>query len=232
MNAYVTYRITTKTSLSMFNDNEFSIKRRFSNFIGLHSKLAAKHLHDVYIVPPTPEKSRYMTKVKIGKEDSSIIEFRKRRASLERYLQCTIKHSMLLKDPELRQFLESSELSKAFNTQVLSGAGRLRMVIKVADVVNKVSIRMNELYPLHKEHEEKQQQFENLNQQLRKLHALVCYRKEISANITAFKSGAILGNSEDHSALSQIVEIEKKVGQLHQEQAHNFLVIIFILLPQ
>ncbi|XP_052634021.1 sorting nexin-2 isoform X2 [Harpia harpyja] len=227
MNAYMAYRVTTKTSLSMFHKNEFSVKRRFSDFLGLHSKLATKYMHIGYIVPPAPEKSIVgMTKVKVGKEDSSSTEFvEKRRAALERYLQRTVKHPTLLQDPDLRQFLESSELPRAVNTQALSGAGILRMVNKAADAVNKMTIKMNESDAWF---EEKQQQFENLDQQLRKLHAsveaLVCHRKELSANIAAFaKSAAMLGNSEDHTALSralsQLAEVEEKIDQLHQEQA-------------
>uniref|UniRef100_A0A2K6G2C4 Sorting nexin-2 n=1 Tax=Propithecus coquereli TaxID=379532 RepID=A0A2K6G2C4_PROCO len=200
MNAYMAYRVTTKTSLSMFSKSEFSVKRRFSDFLGLHSKLASKYLHVGYIVPPAPEKS--------------IV-----------YLQRTVKHPILLQDPDLRQFLESSELPRAVNTQALSGAGILRMVNKAADAVNKMTIKMNESDAWF---EEKQQQFENLDQQLRKLHAsveaLVCHRKELSANTAAFaKSAAMLGNSEDHTALSralsQLAEVEEKIDQLHQEQA-------------
>ena len=46
---------------------------------------------------------------------------------------------------------------------------------------------------------------------------------ELSANTAAFaKSAAMLGNSEDHTALSralsQLAEVEK-IDQLHQEQA-------------
>ncbi|MGH0182713.1 UNVERIFIED_CONTAM: hypothetical protein FKN15_014517, partial [Acipenser sinensis] len=190
MNAYMAYKVTTKTSLTIFNENEFSVKRRFSDFLGLHSKLATKYMHIGYIVPPAPEKSIVgMTKVKVGKEDSSSTEFvEKRRAALERYLERTVKHPTLLHDPDVMQFLESSEWF-----------------------------------------EEKQQQFENLDQQLRKLHtsveSLVCHRKELSVNTAAFaKSAAMLGNSEDHTALSralsQLAEVEEKIDQLHQEQAY------------
>ncbi|XDA89867.1 hypothetical protein R6Z07F_019449 [Ovis aries] len=68
------------------------------------------------------------------------------------------------------------------------------MVNKAADAVNKMTIKMNESDAWF---EEKQQQFENLDQQLRKLHAsveaLVCHRKELSANTAAFaKSAAML----------------------------------------
>ncbi|NWI11672.1 SNX2 protein, partial [Crypturellus soui] len=142
-----------------------------------------------------------------------------------RYLQRIVKHPTLLQDPELRQFLESSELPRAINTQALSGAGILRMVNKAANAVNKMTIKMNESDTWF---EEKQQQFENLDQQLRKLHtnveALVCHRKELSANTAAFaKSAAMLGNSEDHTALSralsQLAEVEEKIDHLQQEQA-------------
>ncbi|XP_070689614.1 sorting nexin-2 isoform X1 [Pempheris klunzingeri] len=228
MNAYMAYKVTTKTSISLFKSNAFSVKRRFSDFLGLHSKLASKYLHIGYIVPPAPEKSIVgMTKVKVGKEDQSSNEFvEKRRSALERYLMRTVQHPILLKDPDVLQFLESSELPRAVSTQALSSAGLLRMVNKAADAVNKMTIKMNESDAWF---EEKQQHFENLDVQLRKLHAsvesLVCHRKELSVNTAQFaKSAAMLGNSEDHTALSralsQLAEVEEKIDQLHQDQAN------------
>ncbi|XP_058491619.1 sorting nexin-2 isoform X2 [Solea solea] len=228
MNAYMAYKVSTKTSMSMFKRDEFSVKRRFSDFLGLHSKLASKYLHIGYIVPPAPEKSIVgMTKVKVGKEDQSSNEFvEKRRSALERYLMRTVKHPVLRKDPDVMQFLESSDLPRAVNTQALSSAGLLRMVNKAADAVNKMTIKMNESDAWF---EEKQQHFENLDFQLRKLHAsvesLVCHRKELSVNTAQFaKSAAMLGNSEDHTALSralsQLAEVEEKIDQLHQDQAN------------
>uniref|UniRef100_A0AAQ6AMB9 Sorting nexin-2 n=1 Tax=Amphiprion ocellaris TaxID=80972 RepID=A0AAQ6AMB9_AMPOC len=218
-----------QTSMSLFKQKDFSVKRRFSDFLGLHSKLASKYLHIGYIVPPAPEKSIVgMTKVKVGKEDQSSNEFvEKRRSALERYLMRTVKHPILLKDPDVLQFLESSELPRAVSTQALSSAGLLRMVNKAADAVNKMTIKMNESDAWF---EEKQQHFENLDVQLRKLHAsvesLVCHRKELSVNTAQFaKSAAMLGNSEDHTALSralsQLAEVEEKIDQLHQDQANG-----------
>lgn len=48
---------------------------------------------------------------------------------------------------------------------------------------------------------------------------------ELSVNTAQFaKSAAMLGNSEDHTALSralsQLAEVEEKIDQLHQEQAN------------
>uniref|UniRef100_A0A8C1C890 Sorting nexin-2 n=1 Tax=Cyprinus carpio carpio TaxID=630221 RepID=A0A8C1C890_CYPCA len=238
MNAYMVYKVMTKTSLSIFSRDEVCVKRRFSDFLGLHSKLASKYMHMGYIVPPAPEKSIVgMTKVKVGKEDLSSVEFvEKRRSALERYLLRTVKHPALLKDPDVLQFLESSELPRAVSTQALSGAGILRMVNKAADAVNKMTIKMNESDAWF---EEKQQQFENLDVQLRKLHAsvesLVCHRKELSVNTASFaKSAAMLGNSEDHTALSralsQLAEVEEKIDQLHQDQSYADFYLISELL--
>uniref|UniRef100_A0A8C7XKZ1 Sorting nexin 2 n=1 Tax=Oryzias sinensis TaxID=183150 RepID=A0A8C7XKZ1_9TELE len=197
MNAYMAYKVTTKTSVALFRQRDFSVKRRFSDFLGLHSKLASKYLHIGYIVPPAPEKSIVgMTKVKVGKEDQSSNEFvERRRSALERYLMRTVKHPILLKDPDVLQFLESSELPRAVNTQALSSAGILRMVNKAAEAVNKMTIKMNESDAWF---EEKQQHFENLDAQLRKLHAsvecLVCHRKELSVNTAQFAKSALLGD--------------------------------------
>uniref|UniRef100_A0A8C7XKV9 Sorting nexin-2 n=1 Tax=Oryzias sinensis TaxID=183150 RepID=A0A8C7XKV9_9TELE len=225
MNAYMAYKVTTKTSVALFRQRDFSVKRRFSDFLGLHSKLASKYLHIGYIVPPAPEKSIVgMTKVKVGKEDQSSNEFvERRRSALERYDEGQAT-AMLSSYKHLK--LKLILLPRAVNTQALSSAGILRMVNKAAEAVNKMTIKMNESDAWF---EEKQQHFENLDAQLRKLHAsvecLVCHRKELSVNTAQFaKSAAMLGNSEDHTALSralsQLAEVEEKIDQLHQDQAN------------
>jgi sorting nexin-1/2 len=40
-----------------FKSANTSVKRRFSDFLGLHERLASKYLHLGRIVPPAPEKS-------------------------------------------------------------------------------------------------------------------------------------------------------------------------------
>lgn len=46
-----------KTSLPMFRNKQFAVKRRFSDFLGLYEKLSEKHSQNGFIVPPPPEKS-------------------------------------------------------------------------------------------------------------------------------------------------------------------------------
>ena len=107
----------------MFRNKDFSVKRRFSDFLGLYEKLSIKQSLQGCIIPSPPEKSVVggspmitvyfifwiktlsntkcyyksifvsmnlplpagMTKVKVGKDDSSSVEFvERRRAALER----------------------------------------------------------------------------------------------------------------------------------------------------
>ncbi|KAJ1181152.1 hypothetical protein NDU88_006362 [Pleurodeles waltl] len=229
MNAYVAYQVSTQTSLPMFRSKHFTVKRRFSDFLGLYEKLSEKHSVNGLIVPPPPEKSIIgMTKVKVGKEDSSSAEFlEKRRAALERYLQRIVAHPTLLQDPDVREFLEKEELPRAVSTQALSGAGLMKMLNKATDAVTRMTIKMDESDIWF---EEKLQEVECEEQHLRKLHAvieaLVNHRKELAQNTAQFaKSLAMLGSSEDNTALSralsQLAEVEEKIEQLHQEQANS-----------
>ncbi|XP_032088766.1 sorting nexin-1-like [Thamnophis elegans] len=238
MNAYVAYKVSTQTTLPMFRNQQFSVKRRFSDFLGLYEKLLEKHAQHGVIVPPPPEKSLIgMTKVKVGKEDSSSTEFlEKRRAALERYIQRTISHPTMLQDPDVREFLEKDELPRAFGTQTLSGAGLLKMFNRATDAVSKMTIKMNESDIWF---EEKLQEVECEEQRLRKLHTvlemLVTHRKELSLNTSQFaKSLAMLGSSEDNTALSralsQLAEVEEKIEQLHQEQANSDFFLLAELL--
>uniref|UniRef100_A0A5F9D470 Sorting nexin-1 n=1 Tax=Oryctolagus cuniculus TaxID=9986 RepID=A0A5F9D470_RABIT len=238
MNAYVAYKVTTQTSLPMFRSKQFAVKRRFSDFLGLYEKLSEKHSQNGVIVPPPPEKSLIgMTKVKVGKEDSSSAEFlEKRRAALERYLQRIVNHPTMLQDPDVREFLEKEELPRASGTQTLSGAGLLKMFNRATDAVSKMTIKMNESDFWF---EEKLQEIECEEQRLRKLHAvvetLVNHRKELALNTAQFaKSLAMLGSSEDNTALSralsQLAEVEEKIEQLHQEQASSDFFLLAELL--
>uniref|UniRef100_A0A8D3ACQ9 Sorting nexin-2 n=2 Tax=Scophthalmus maximus TaxID=52904 RepID=A0A8D3ACQ9_SCOMX len=238
MNAYVAYKVSTRTSLAMFRNKTFSVRRRFSDFLGLYEKLSVKQSHHGCIIPPPPEKSVVgMTKVKVGMDDPSSVEFvERRRAALERYLQRIVSHPSLLQDPDVREFLEREELPRAVNTQALSGAGFLKMINKASEAVNKMTIKMNESDTWF---EDRFQEVENEEQQLRKLQAvvdsLVNHRKELCGNTAVFaKSMAMLGNSEDNTALSralsQLAEVEDKMEQLHQEQAASDFFIFAELL--
>ncbi|ESO92389.1 hypothetical protein LOTGIDRAFT_162699 [Lottia gigantea] len=227
MSAYIAYKVLTRTTIPAFRKAELMVIRRFSDFLGIHSKLADKHVHLGIVVPAAPEKSVLgMTKVKMSKEESGSAEFiEKRRASLERFLNRTAQHPVLRNDPDFREFLEREDLPRSTSTSALSGAGVIRLFHKVGDAMEKITFKMDESDEWF---EEKQLQVNALDIQLRKLHTsvetLAMHRKDLSVSTASFaKSAAMLGNIEEHTglsrALSQLAETEEKIEQLHKDQA-------------
>ncbi|XP_036363723.1 sorting nexin-2 isoform X3 [Octopus sinensis] len=254
MGAYIVYKVISKTNIPAFRKTTMTVLRRFSDFLGLHEKLALKYIRDGRIVPPAPEKSVLgMTKIKMNKEESGSTEFiERRRLALQRFLSRTSAHPVLRVDPDFRDFLEKDgDLPRATSTSALSGAGVMRLFHRVGDAVEKITYKMDEtdetrecfsqLYGVADARwfEEKQQQVEALDTQLQKLHRsvenLVQQRRELCLSTGQFaKSAAMLGNAEEHTALSralsQLAETEEKVELLHKDQADQDYYVISELL--
>ncbi|KAK3731460.1 hypothetical protein QZH41_013655 [Actinostola sp. cb2023] len=229
MNAYMVYKVTTNTSMPTFKSPTTSVKRRFSDFLGLHERIVGKYLHLGRIVPPAPEKSVIgMSKIKFGKEEGTSTDFiDKRKALLERFMNRIAAHPTLRADPDFRQFLEAEGLPRAKDTSALSGGGIKRLVKSMGDTMFSLTTKMPESDQWF---EEKQVQIDTLDQQLKKLHQnvelLVVNRKELSiATATFSKSTAMLSNSEEHTSLSraltQLAEVEEKIEQLQIGQAES-----------
>lgn len=228
MNAYVVYKVTTRTNLKFFRSCEMTVSRRFSDFLGLHEKLVEGYQCRGKIIPQAPEKSVLgMTKVKMTKDETGSMDFvEKRRASLERFLNRIAKHPDLRSDRHFIDFLEvDGDLPKSSTTSALSSAGLVRLFGKVGDSINKMTYTMSEPDQWF---EDKQEQIEALDQELKQLHAslemLVIHRKELSLSIGQFaKSVAVLGSSEENMALSKalssLADIETKVEHLMADQA-------------
>jgi len=169
MSAYMAYTVSTTTSLSIFKNKEFSVKRRFSDFLGLFERLNDKHIVYGRVVPPPPDKSVVgMVKLKGSKDDQSSTEFvERRRQSLQKYLNRVTRHKDLLEDSDFKEFLEAEELPRAKNTSALSKGGFARFAKGIGEAVSKMTNKMIESDPWF---EEKQNQIETLDQQLRKIH--------------------------------------------------------------
>ena len=57
MGAYIAYEVITRTTMPSFKSPDNSVKRRFSDFLGLSQKISEKYMQKGRIVPPAPEKS-------------------------------------------------------------------------------------------------------------------------------------------------------------------------------
>ena len=99
--AYVTYKVTTKTSLPQYESQDFTTIRRYSDFAWLHQQL----MYPNVVIPPLPEKAV------TGNTDPSFVAVR--RHGLERFLQRVVKHPVLQFSSDLQMFLEACSLSLA-----------------------------------------------------------------------------------------------------------------------
>ncbi|CAF3064126.1 unnamed protein product [Rotaria socialis] len=227
MSSYVVYQIKTKTTLTIFNQSEFSVKRRFSDFLGLHAKLVHKHAHVGVFLPSPPEKDTLsMAKVKVSKEEVIPIDFiDRRRALLERYLNRLVRHPKLLEDSDVKDFIQSDkELPKSTNTQALSGAGVLRAFSTISNQVTKITTKKSEQDEWFDEKhvfvEELHKHFKNLFNQL---NSLFTHRKEAVIALKTFSTTLNhLATTEEHpllsSALIELANLKEKLEQIHNDQ--------------
>ncbi|WIA10044.1 hypothetical protein OEZ85_010254 [Tetradesmus obliquus] len=97
--AYISYEVTTVTSLPHFSSSRCSVRRRFRDFVSL-SNLLPKLLHGSFL-PARPDKNM----IEGRRMTEAFVE--ERRASLERYLNRLAAHPAAARSEALRVFLEA-----------------------------------------------------------------------------------------------------------------------------
>ncbi|KAL1413158.1 Vacuolar protein sorting-associated protein vps5 [Vanrija albida] len=98
---HVVYTVNTKTTSPHYRRGEFSVLRRFSDFLWLYEALLANN--PGVFVPPVPDKHVF------GRFQDQFIETR--RSALQRCLTKITSHPILQLDPDLRLFLESDSFA-------------------------------------------------------------------------------------------------------------------------
>ncbi|CAF1019708.1 unnamed protein product [Adineta steineri] len=241
MSSYMTYRITTKTSLSMFKQKEFSVNRRFSDFLGLHTKLVSKHLQMGVIIPSPPEKdSLSMAKVKISKDEGIPTDFiDRRRSQLERYLNRLAHHDKLIQDPDFRDFIEmSSDLPKSTSTQALSSAGVLRALSNITNQVTKLTTKTSEQDQWFEEkHTFILDLHTNFKQLFNHFNTLFTQRKEAGQALKLLSTSLNhLATIEEHtllsSALIELANVEEKIEQINIDHSLKEYTLISELIKE
>ncbi|KAL8701878.1 MAG: hypothetical protein Q9224_000291 [Gallowayella concinna] len=102
--SHIVYQVRTKTSSKAYKQPEFTVSRRYRDFLWLYTSL--HNNNPGVVVPPPPEKQA------VGRFDSNFVE--SRRSALERMLNKAAAHPILQHDGDLKIFLESD----AFNVDV------------------------------------------------------------------------------------------------------------------
>jgi sorting nexin-1/2 len=98
---YTVYTVKTRTTSPHYRKGEFSVLRRFSDFLWLFETLTMNN--PGVIVPPVPDKHPF------GRFQDTFIETR--RLALQRCLTKVTAHPVLQLDPDLRLFLESDHFA-------------------------------------------------------------------------------------------------------------------------
>ncbi|KAF0684543.1 Aste57867_23461 [Aphanomyces stellatus] len=99
MHAYISYKITISTDRRQFQKSQFSVIRRFSDFVWLHTSLCS--LYPGVVVPPLPEK------LLVGRFSPEFVESRRR--ALHVFLCRCAAHPEIQHCDHLTTFLESSD---------------------------------------------------------------------------------------------------------------------------
>ncbi|KAF2279531.1 vacuolar protein sorting-associated protein-like protein vps5 [Westerdykella ornata] len=95
--SHTEYSVHTKTTSKGYRNPEFTVSRRYRDFLWLYNQL--HNNNPGVIIPPPPEKQA------VGRFDADFVE--SRRAALERMLSKITAHPILQHDSDLKLFLES-----------------------------------------------------------------------------------------------------------------------------
>ncbi|PYI30195.1 sorting nexin 3 [Aspergillus indologenus CBS 114.80] len=108
--SHIVYQVRTKTTSKAYRQPEFTVSRRYRDFLWLYNSM--HNNNPGVVVPPPPEKQA------VGRFDTNFVE--SRRAALERMLNKIAAHPILQHDGDLKIFLESD----TFNLDVKNKENR------------------------------------------------------------------------------------------------------------
>mmetsp|Transcript_2110 Transcript_2110/g.7533 ORF Transcript_2110/g.7533 Transcript_2110/m.7533 type:complete len:442 (-) Transcript_2110:107-1432(-) len=221
--AYVSYRVSTKTTLPQYRYTQFSVIRRYSDFVRLHARLADKN--SGIIIPPLPEKNV------VAKYSFNTDFIESRRRALEKFLQRCAKHPQLRESTDLQIFLEASEEAWAAEKNAHSERGTMAKKGKNVGLVFKglgqsitnaltgdakgPTITETSEYLKAKDYMDKLEV--NLTETKRQIERLNRRAKELSSSLAQFGVSIILlGASESGTMRDAFTKVGNKADELAQ----------------
>ncbi|XP_057743948.1 sorting nexin 1 [Arachis stenosperma] len=227
--AYISYRVITKTNFPEYQGPEKIVIRRYSDFVWLRDRLFEKYKG--IFIPPLPEKSA----VEKFRFSAEFIEMR--RQALDLFVNRIASHHELQQSEDLRMFLQAEEETmerlRAQETGIFKKPSDLMQIFK--DVQSKVSdVVLGKEKPV----EESDPDYEKLKHYIFELenhlaeaqkHAyrLVKRHRELGQSLSDFgKAVKLLGASEGNSlgkAFSELGIKSEILSTKLQKEAHQIL---------
>ncbi|ORZ27478.1 Vps5 C terminal like-domain-containing protein [Lobosporangium transversale] len=216
INPHIVYKVHVKTNSTAFKSNDFTVQRRYKDFLWLYNQLTT-HNPGV-IVPPVSEKHA------IGRFQNEFVE--SRRIALERCLRKMTAHPMLYGDPDLKLFLESDSLfaeikekrqdsSKGFMTKFGETLSSATTFTKVHETDEWFESRRNQLEVLDSQ----------LKSLLKAIEAIIKQRKDLGASSAEFGESIVsLASTELNKPLANSLlvlgNLKIRIKELHEKQAN------------
>ncbi|KAF9356627.1 Vacuolar protein sorting-associated protein 5 [Mortierella sp. AD094] len=212
---HIVYKVHIKTNSTAFKSNDFTVQRRYRDFLWLYNQLTA-HNPGV-IVPPVSEKHA------LGRFQDEFVE--SRRIALERCLRKMTAHPMLYGDPDLKLFLESESLvaeikekrqdSKGFMTKFGETLSSATTFTKVHETDEWFESRRNQLDVLDSQ----------LKSLLKAIEAIIKQRKDLGSASAEFGESIVsLAGTELNKPLANSLlvlgNLKIRIKELHDRQAH------------
>ncbi|XP_062167260.1 sorting nexin 1 [Alnus glutinosa] len=228
--AYVSYRVITRTNLPEYQGPEKIVIRRYSDFIWLRDRLFEK-FKGIFI-PPLPEKSA----VEKFRFSAEFIEMR--RQALDMFVNRVASHHELQQSEDLRTFLQADEETmerlRAQETGIFKKKPADLMQIfkdvqsKVSDVVLGKEKPVEESNPEYEKLKHYIFELENhLAEAQKHAYRLVKRHRELGQSLSDFgKAVKLLGACEGNSLGKAFTELGAKAETLSvklQKEAHQLL---------
>ncbi|TFY66263.1 hypothetical protein EVG20_g4834 [Dentipellis fragilis] len=226
---YTMYTVHTRTTSPTYSKSQFSVLRRYSDFLWLYETLSANN--PGVVVPPVPEKNPF------GRFDDQFVQ--QRRMALETCIMKIANHPVLMKDADLKLFLESDTFSldiKHRKAEIAQerGSGGLMYNLGLAGLTQ-TYVETDEWFDRQKSY------LDTMETQLRSLvkaiEVVSKHRRgaaqfaELSASIGEFAQtiqdlvASDVGRSLQQS-LSGLAEVERNAQDLESEQSQQDMVTI------
>lgn len=142
METYISYKLTTKTTRSTFDDSEYEVYRRYQDFLWLRSKLETEH--PTNLIPPLP--SKFVMKSVMDRFSAEFINTRCQ--ALHNFMQRLSDHPVLSCNEHLKIFLTAKAPDLA-SVRKQSGEGFMsRMSGSVKSLAGSGVIKLKEHDPL------------------------------------------------------------------------------------
>ncbi|KAF5473886.1 hypothetical protein F2P56_005838 [Juglans regia] len=228
--AYISYRVITKTNLPEYQGPEKIVIRRYSDFVWLHDRLFEKYKG--IFIPPLPEKSA----VEKFRFSAEFIEMR--RQALDIFVNRIALHHELQQSEDLRTFLQADEETmerlRSQETGIFKKKPTDFMQIfkdvqsKVSDVVLGKEKPVEESNPEYEKLKHYIFELENhLAEAQKHAYRLVKRHRELGQSLSDFgKAVKLLGACEGNSLGKAFSELGTKSETLSvklQKEAHQLL---------